>query len=81
MLRTIMSPLRALVRNGRLVLDEPTDLPEGTIVDLAPVDSWDALDDADRQALHEALARSADDAAHGRVVPAEQVLKKLRERG
>jgi hypothetical protein len=24
----------ALVRNGRLVLDEPTDLPDGTVVPL-----------------------------------------------
>jgi hypothetical protein len=29
-----MQPLQAHVRNGRLVLDEPTDLPEGEIVEL-----------------------------------------------
>jgi hypothetical protein len=33
-----MQPLRAHVRNGRLVLDEPTDLPEGEVVYLQPVD-------------------------------------------
>jgi hypothetical protein len=27
-----MQPLKAHVHNGRLVLDEPTDLPEGEIV-------------------------------------------------
>jgi hypothetical protein len=26
---------KAVVRNGRLTLDEPTDLPEGTVVELA----------------------------------------------
>jgi hypothetical protein len=29
-----MSPLRARVEKGRLVLDEPTTLPEGTELDL-----------------------------------------------
>ena len=29
-----MHPLKAHVRNGRLVLDEPTDLPEGEVVEL-----------------------------------------------
>lgn len=29
-----MQPIRAHVRNGRLVLDEPTDLPEGEVVEL-----------------------------------------------
>ena len=27
-------PLRAVVKNGRLILDEPTDLPEGLEVTL-----------------------------------------------
>ena len=30
---------KAHVRNGRLLLDEPTDLPEGTEVDLVPLDA------------------------------------------
>ena len=81
MLRATMSPFRARVRNGRLVLDEPTDLPEGSILDLVIADSWDALDDADRKALHEALSRSAEDFAHGRTVAAEDVMKRLRKRG
>ena len=32
-------PLKASVRNGRLVLDEPTELPEGAVVDLVAIDS------------------------------------------
>jgi antitoxin (DNA-binding transcriptional repressor) of toxin-antitoxin stability system len=29
--------LRATVKAGHLVIDEPVDLPEGTVVDLVPV--------------------------------------------
>ena len=32
-----MLPLKAHVKNGRLVLDEPTDLPEGEEVELVPL--------------------------------------------
>jgi hypothetical protein len=31
-----MLPLKAHVKNGRLVLDEPTDLPEGDVIELVP---------------------------------------------
>jgi len=37
-----MSPFRARVENGaRLVLDEPTTLPEATVVDLVADDEGD----------------------------------------
>ncbi len=42
-----MPPLKAHVHNGRLVLDEPTDLPEGTEVELVAVGGGF---DADEQA-------------------------------
>jgi hypothetical protein len=80
MLDYAMSVFRARVRNGRIVLDEPTDLPEGCVLDLVLADSWDALDDADRRALHDAISRSAEDVAQGRTVAYDDVLKKLRER-
>ena len=51
-----MTPLKARVRNGRLILDEPTQLPEGTELELVPIDSWDDLTDADRRALHRAIS-------------------------
>ena len=34
-----MQQLKAVVRNGRLVLDEPTDLPEGAEIALVAVDT------------------------------------------
>jgi hypothetical protein len=70
--------IKATVRHGRLVLDEPTTLPEGTEVDLLPLDPGDWLDAADRAALHDALARSEADVAAGRFIDAADVLKRLR---
>jgi hypothetical protein len=70
--------LKAKVRSGRLVFDEPSDLPDGTEVELLPLVSADWLDDADRAALHAALRDSDVDVAAGRLVDAEEVLRDLR---
>ncbi|HEY6459160.1 MAG TPA: hypothetical protein VIY73_03385 [Polyangiaceae bacterium] len=61
-----MQPLKAQVHNGRLVLDEPTDLPEGEVVYLQPLDAivpahGDDLDDVERAALHRELDASMAD--------------------
>jgi hypothetical protein len=72
--------IKARVHAGRLVLDEPTTLPEGTEVELLPLDPGDWLDDADRAALHAALADSEQDVAAGRLIDASDVLKELRSR-
>jgi hypothetical protein len=72
--------ITARVHAGRLVLDEPTSLPEGTEVELLPLDPGDWLDDTDRAALHAALAESEADVAAGRLIDAAQVLKELRSR-
>jgi len=69
--------LKARVQKGRLVLDEPTDLPEGTEIDLVPLDPGDWLDDDDREALHRALDASEADVAAGRLVDADDVLKEV----
>lgn len=70
--------LKARVRAGRLVVDEPTDLPEGTELELLPLDPGDWLDDSDRALLHDALRQSEDDVQAGRLVSAEDVLRELR---
>jgi hypothetical protein len=75
-----MSPLRARVQNGRLVLDEPTTLPEGTTIDLVVDDEGDDLTDAERRALHEALSSSWESAKAGRLRPASTILGELRQR-
>ena len=70
--------LRARVLNGRLVLDEPTDLPEGSEVELAVVDGGDALDDDDRSRLHAALETSEEEFRVGLGIPAAEVIAELR---
>ncbi len=71
-----MMPLRARVRNGRLLLDEPTDLPDGTEVNLAVLD--DDLDDEDRARLHAALETSEEEFKAGKGIPAAEVIAELR---
>lgn len=75
-----MSPLRARVEKGRLLLDEPTTLPEGTVADHVADDEGDDLTDAERRALHEALSSSWRSADAGRLRPASEILDELRHR-
>ena len=74
----IRMTVKARVLAGRLILDEPTDLPEGTEVELLPLDPGDWLDETDRAKLHEALRQSDADVAAGRLVEADEILKELR---
>ena len=72
--------LKGHVKGGRLIVDEPTDLPEGTEVELLALDPGDWLDDEDRAALHNALTDSENDVKAGRLVDADTVLRELRSR-
>ena len=60
-----MSPLRARVEKGRIVLDEPTTLPDGTLIDLVADDEGDDLTEQERVALHESLSASFESAQAG----------------
>lgn len=71
-----MQAFKAHVHNGRLVLDEPTELPEGTEVSLTVTDE-DELDDDERARLHESLRRSMAQAKAGQFIDADQVIGKL----
>jgi predicted DNA-binding antitoxin AbrB/MazE fold protein len=66
-----MGALKAIVRNGRLVLDEPTDLPEGSEVEVALV-----TEETDPELLAE-LDASADDEKAGRLADMKDVLARL----
>ncbi len=70
-----MPPLRARVHNGRLVLDEPTDLPEGAEVELVAVDEFDADESA---ALHESISESIEQMKRGQLIDADEALASLR---
>ncbi|WP_437572062.1 hypothetical protein [Sorangium sp. So ce542] len=70
-----MSALRAKVRGGRLVLDEPTSFAEGTVLDLV-VAHDDDLDDAERAHLDEALEASLASARQG-TIEADELLAEV----
>lgn len=53
-----MSGVRARVQNGRLIVDEPTSLPEGTVIGLVFDDEGDDLDEAERAERDAALLRA-----------------------
>jgi hypothetical protein len=75
--------MRAQVKNGRILLDEPTDLPEGKIIELVPLDEviatdGDDLDDAERAALHRSLDESIEDEEAGNVEDLSKIIAELR---
>lgn len=70
--------MRATVRNGRLVVDLPTELPEGTVLELVLDDGGDQLDETQQATLHAAITTSLEDAAAGRTSGAEEILTRLR---
>jgi len=79
-----MQPLKAQVKDGRLTLDEPTDLPEGQVVYLQAVDGFalvdrDELDDDDRAALHAELEASIAEGEAGQTEDFAKVLSELRQ--
>jgi hypothetical protein len=76
-----MTPLRARVQNGRLRLDQPTGLPEGTELDLVIDDEGDDLTEHERQALHETLSRSWTSAQAGKLRPATAIISERRHKG
>jgi hypothetical protein len=75
-----MHPLKAQVRKGRLVLDEPTDLPEGKVVELVPLEEvfGDDLDAEERARLHEALRESYEQMKAGDTIDGDEALAQLR---
>ncbi len=75
-----MNALKARVRKGRLIVEEPVEFPEGTELELTIADPGDDLDDAERAALHEALAKAWDSTKAGEGRPAEELIKELRSR-
>jgi hypothetical protein len=70
-----MLVLKAKVRNGRLVLDEPTTLPEGSDVELRVID--DEMSDEERQRLHASIARGLADGRAGRETDFDEFVDEL----
>jgi hypothetical protein len=72
--------LRAVVRGGRLVVDEPTNLPEGTVLDLVLDDEEDNLPPEERARLHGRLQQAWAETQAGKARPLDQALIDLRSR-
>jgi hypothetical protein len=71
-----MRVLKAHVRDGRLVLDEPMELPEGAEVRVALLD--DQLDDAERARLDAALDEAEREFEAGEIVTEDELWARLR---
>jgi hypothetical protein len=74
-----MQPLKARVKNGRLVLDEPTDRAEGEVVELVLLDevladSDEELTDEERAEIRAELEASLAEANVGNLIDADVAL-------
>ena len=80
-----MQPLKAHFQNGQVVLDEPTDLPNGTELYVVSAEQLgdvvmlrdDGLDDDERKRLHESIRRGIKDGRAGRVTDLDEFLDEL----
>ena len=60
-----MTVIKATVRNGRIVVDEPTNLPDGHEVELCVLND-DGMSEDERRRLHASIARGIRDGRAGR---------------
>lgn len=73
-----MLPLLTHVKNGRIVVDEPTDLPDGTPLVVAPAaDDLSDLSPEERAELDVVLDAGIADMRAGRVVDGHEVVRRL----
>jgi len=72
-----MTPVKAIVKHGRLIVDEPTDLPDGTELELVPVDD---MDDDERAKLLAAIDEADRDFEQGKHVDGFEFLAALKAR-
>ena len=79
-----MQSLKAHVINGRLVLDEPTNRPNGEVVELVPLDEVLAdeddgeFTDEERAEIRAELEASLAEANEGNLIDADVALAELR---
>jgi hypothetical protein len=72
--------IRAKVSSGRIIVDEPTLLPEGTTLNFVVDDEGDDLDGEERAVLDAHLANAWKSAQAGNVRPADDLVTELRSR-
>jgi len=78
-MQALMVPVKAHVRNGYFVSDEPANLPEGTSVELQLVttDPWADMDPAERAELEESIEEGFRDVERGDVEDALAYAERL----
>ena len=73
-----VTALKAHVMNGRIVVDDPIDLPDGAEIHVYLYDAAaDAMSREERAALERALERSIAQADAGDLIDADEVLAEL----
>jgi hypothetical protein len=71
-----MQVIRATVRSGRIVVDEPTTLPDGHEVALGVLND-DGMSEAERRRLHASITRGIRDGQAGREMDLDSFLDQL----
>lgn len=64
--------IRGVVRGGRLRVDVPTDLPEGSEIELVPLEE----EDEERQRMEDSIRRGLADSAAGRTRSAREFVER-----
>lgn len=72
--------IRASVVDGRLVVDQATNLPEGTVLDLVVEDEGEDLGSQEVARIQGALESSHAQAVSGQVRDASEILQELQAR-
>jgi hypothetical protein len=73
-----MATLHARVKDGHIVVDEKSDLPEGTVVTLQLLDGGDEMTDEELADLEAEVDRARADIAAGRGISADELLALVR---
>jgi hypothetical protein len=71
-----MQVIKATVRKGRIVVDEPTTLPDGHEVELCVLND-DGMSEDERVRLHASIARSIRDGRAGREMDLDSFMDQL----
>jgi len=71
-----MQVIRTTVRNGRIVVDEPTTLPEGHEVELCVLND-DEMSKEERLRLHGSIVRGIRDGRAGREIELDSFMDQL----
>jgi hypothetical protein len=74
-----MSTLHARVQGGHIVVDESTDLPEGTQLTLVMVDADDEMSHEERADLEAELERGRTAISAGHGIAGDELLARVRK--